>query len=149
MSVTVVTMTAPSGYGEHADRWSIRFRYNAELVELLKSAIDWRDRSWSPDDRAWYVDRWTVCGLADELTTFGAQVQWLDSDSPCRETESSEPPPSWAQPTWAEMLMAAVGPTRRDQVFRALSRILHPDVETGDTALMAELLRAREMSEAR
>ena len=140
----IVTMTAPSGYGEHGDRWSVRFRYNEELVELVKAAVDWRDRAWSPTDRCWYIDRWMVCQLVDELTAVGATVRWEDADSPCRRQQQAEPPSAWAQPSWAELLMTAVGEARRDAVFRALSKVLHPDVvETGDTALIDGRVTAR------
>lgn len=40
---------------------------------------------------------------------------------------------------WADSLFAAVGPERATPVYRALSKVLHPDVATGDTTLQRQL----------
>ncbi|MBF6082118.1 hypothetical protein IU485_12185 [Nocardia cyriacigeorgica] len=45
--------------------------------------------------------------------------------------------------SWAEQLFHAVGRDRRDNVYRALSKILHPDVQTGSKVLMQQLNDAR------
>lgn len=37
------------------------------------------------------------------------------------------------------MLLAAVGPARVTAVHRALTKVLHPDTPTGDTALQQQL----------
>ncbi|HWT48540.1 MAG TPA: hypothetical protein VN255_08180, partial [Mycobacterium sp.] len=44
---------------------------------------------------------------------------------------------------WAKILFRRVGRERREPVFRALTRVLHPDVG-GDHHLMQELNAARE-----
>jgi hypothetical protein len=38
------------------------------------------------------------------------------------------------------VLMEAVGPQRREAVFRALTRVLHPDVTGGDNTLQQQQL---------
>lgn len=138
----IVTMTAPSGGGEHGDRWSVRFRYHEQLVELLKTRSTGATGAGHPRTGAG-TSTAGRCAAWPTKAAAGAAVRWL-ADSACRETES-EPPPDWAQPSWAETLMDAVGLQRRDAVFRALSRVLHPDTETGDNDLMRELLHAREL----
>jgi hypothetical protein len=46
---------------------------------------------------------------------------------------------------WAHALLRRVGPLRREPVFRALTRILHPDnPATGDAVLQRELNTARD-----
>ncbi|WP_280271878.1 hypothetical protein [Nocardia wallacei] len=54
--------------------------------------------------------------------------------------KASAPP---ASGSWAEQLFTAVGESRIDAVFKAMSRCLHPDVKTGDTRLMQQLNDAR------
>lgn len=137
-----VTLTAPEhGYG----RWCVRFAYDAELVETLKAAVYWREREWDGDARCWWVSSLVVDDMADALVAEGATVRRLDADGQPLADPPPEPPPDWAQPSWAEGVLTAVGPQRRDAVFRALSRVLHPDTETGDGDLMRELITAREL----
>ncbi len=49
----------------------------------------------------------------------------------------------WCLVGGAEMLFGALGSTRADAAFRALSRVLHPDANTGDAELMRTFLAAR------
>jgi hypothetical protein len=44
---------------------------------------------------------------------------------------------------WAKDLFRRVGPTRRDDVHRALTKVLPPDTATGDTRSQQELNDAR------
>lgn len=150
----VATMTAPPfGIGMGAlNAWAVRFRYNAELVELLKTVIDWRERTWDAVSRCWYVDHDAVDYLIDAMRAEGVTVRLIGADGrPITDTGSAgtgtagDPPPAWAQPSWAETLLTVVGPDRRDAVFRALSKVLHPDTETGNNELMRELIVAREL----
>jgi hypothetical protein len=60
--------------------------------------------------------------------------------------DEPDPPPrrNGNSPSWAQALFSNVGPDRADQVYRALTRILHPDnPRTGDTILQRELNTAR------
>jgi hypothetical protein len=54
------------------------------------------------------------------------------------------PPNRHSDGTCAEALLAAFGPERTDAVYRAVSRVLHPDVATGDATLQRQLNAARE-----
>jgi hypothetical protein len=57
---------------------------------------------------------------------------------------ATPPPPPRTSENWAEILLRAVGPSREDAVFKALTRVLHPDAKTGDEVLMKELNIARD-----
>ncbi len=47
------------------------------------------------------------------------------------------------EPQWAQIMFRRVGHHGADAVYRALSRVLHPDSPTGDTSLQRELNEAR------
>lgn len=79
--------------------------------------------------------------------------QWEDSRREWREqwdrawqrADSGHTAPGGAAiEDWAEQLLRAVGPERVDAVFKALTRVLHPDVKTGDETLMKALNNARD-----
>jgi hypothetical protein len=51
---------------------------------------------------------------------------------------------------WAVGLLTAMGtPKRRDAAFKAVAKVVHPDVATGDETLMRDLLEARHQVEER
>lgn len=128
--MTTVTIT-DIGY-----RHEVRFPYDPNAVELVKTAVPPHARDWNPAERCWLVDDYYVDALAKALRRNGHRV---------RRADGTPPPPPRQEPTpWAAALFAAVGTERHDTVFRALSRVLHPDTPTGDTALMHDLLEARE-----
>ena len=92
-------------------------------------------RSWDPHNRCWYIDGfdWALI-LAATLKNHGHVVVGL------------EPPPQQRQrgddANWARQMFHAVGSSRHGPVYRALSRVLHPDTPTGDTQLQRELNEA-------
>jgi hypothetical protein len=59
---------------------------------------------------------------------------------PLRRHDDPEPATEAADRSWAVVLMEAVGPQRREAVFRALTRVLHPDVTGGDNTLQQQQL---------
>ena len=70
------------------------------------------------------------------MRNYGHDVIGLDVTEPPRRNGNA--------PTWAQALFSTVGSDRADQVYRVLTRILHPDnPETGDTTLQRELNDAR------
>jgi len=153
VSATVTITREP---GAFSDTWQVRFRYQRAWVELLKDTVPGYDREWDPDRRVWVIADASVQELAEALAAVGASVQWVNED-PYRTRHRSHrtggdagppppPPPRGGTDTcpWARVLLDAVGETRREPVFRALSKVLHPDTATGDAALMRELLEARE-----
>jgi hypothetical protein len=64
---------------------------------------------------------------------------------PPRDPPPRRPPPRATSTDWCGPLFSAVGPDRREAVFKALVRVLHPDnAKTGDTKLMQDLNAARD-----
>ena len=71
---------------------------------------------WHPASDAWLVPTNQTTALAQTFT--GWPLRW-PSGTP---TATATP-----EPSWAELLFAAVGSERADAVFKALARVLHPD----------------------
>lgn len=111
----------------------VRFAYNPALVDLVK-LIPGHARKWDPVGKVWMVQAHYASGLAADMRAMGCTIIGLDQPKP--------PPTTGAD--WASALFTRVGKARADSVFRALSKILHPDMETGDSTLQRELLEARE-----
>lgn len=121
-------------------RAEVQFRYDPNLVGLLKDIIPSYARTWDGGRKIWTVDNIHLPSFLGEARRRGYEVR-----EPQRAHQATPPPPrpNASRGTWADQLLAAVGPTRSDAVFKALTRVLHPDVATGDTVLMQELNRAR------
>lgn len=124
-------------FERHGASYTVRFRYDPAVVELLKAAVPGYARSWDPATKNWTVDAGHAERLASALRATGHQVIGLDPEPPPRTSTTGD------TAHWARTLFRRVGPTRHEPVFRALSRIFHPDVG-GDTALMQELNDARD-----
>lgn len=124
--MTAVAITPASG-GRH----SVRFAYDSAIVSLIKSTIPAYARSWSAHTRCWFIDAdWTPL-LAAELRYHGHTV-------------TGPADPAQQQCTdWAKALFRAVGPQRTPAVYRALSKVLHPDAPTGCPILQQQLNAAR------
>jgi hypothetical protein len=117
----------------------VSFAYDPDVVSVVKS-LPSRSRSWDAESRVWWVDSWHIDQLVDLLESEGYRVVVTGATR-----KASAPPPRTAPAeNWADALMQAVGSARVDPVHRALVRVLHPDVATGDTALMQQLNGARD-----
>jgi hypothetical protein len=112
-----------------------------ELRELVKS---FPGRRWDTNRKCWTVPLAHVDALADALRAAG-QTVWVTRTDGSAYTGGgrSHGHRDRPAPSWAEALFDAVGPARSEQVFRALTRVLHPDVG-GDHALMTALSAARD-----
>ncbi len=112
----------------------IQFAYTPTVVATIKETVPGYARSWNPQRRVWIIDPIWAPILADTLRMHGHTIVGLDDhhrdDRQCH---------SGGDADWARMLFRRVGPSRVGPVFRSLSRILHPDVATGDTELQREL----------
>ncbi len=121
--------------------YTVTFRYDAEVVQLVKSTVPSFARSWQPERRAWFVDLDYADGLAAAMRGFGHTVVGIEPEPPPHANHYS----GGDADQWARTLFRTVGPTRREPVFRALTRVLHPDnTATGDTRLQRELNSARD-----
>jgi hypothetical protein len=115
---------------------SVRFSWNQDVIDELKSSIPWQDRSWDKSAGAWFVKTRFAEGLATRLRGMGHTVTVEDK------RPAPEPPKSVATAAWVSALFDAVGPDRAQPVYKALVRVLHPDnPTTGDTGLAQALTR--------
>lgn len=117
----------------------VRFSYDERLVGLIKSLPRY-GRRWDPTQRVWLVDDDLVTDLVGMFRFHGYEVVVTDA----RQKTKVPPPRSATTESWADALMKAVGSERVDPVHRALTRVLHPDVATGDNDLMQALNGARD-----
>jgi len=124
MNHTVVFDRVGNGY-------TVRFPYDALLVELLKSRVPSYARTWNSAGKCWTVDSAYAAPLAAAFTELGCTVVGVETRTPS------------ACDGWAQHLFRAVGPSRVTAVHRALSKVLHPDVPTGSGVLQRELNDAR------
>ena len=113
------------------ERYTVRFPYDALLVELLKSRVPSYARTWNSAGKLWTVDSAYAAPLAAAFTELGCTVVGVETRTPS------------ACDGWAQHLFRAVGPSRVTAVHRALSKVLHPDVPTGSGVLQRELNDAR------
>lgn len=88
-------------------------------------------RTWDPAEKCWRIPTDLVDSVARRLRARGCRVTVDESATPQKPRG------------WAREMFAAVGPQRAQTVYRALSRVLHPD-QGGSTELQQELNRAYE-----
>ncbi len=126
-------------FRRHGDAYVVRFRYDPALVELLKAVVPAYARSWNTSTREWTVNVDYANLLASAVRSLGHRAIGLDPQQPPPRNNTHTDPAQWAMD-----LLHRVGPTRREPVFRALTKVLHPDnQQTGDTRLKRELNDAR------
>lgn len=120
--------------------YAVRFDYDRDLVGLIKRLPSFA-RGWKPELKCWRVDPYYARVLAIQLENYGYTVTGLDPEDYRTRTRDRH---DGAGTDWAALLFKQVGPDRADVVFRALTRILHPDnQDTGDPKLQRELNDAR------
>ena len=107
----------------------VAFRYDPAVIDKMRTVPS---AHWNPSIRQWVVGAQLATHLRIALRQW--EVAWADT-APSAANDGTG--------SWATNLFAVVGPDRREAVFRALSKVLHPDTATGDTALMQTLLDAR------
>lgn len=132
-------MSTAVRFQRRGDIYEVSCPYDPRMVAVIK-ALPSSVRSWDPAAKVWKVD---VDGgyaraLAANLRELGYIVVGLAEPPP------REPPRSNGRAIngdqWAHVLFRQVGPDRREPVFRALTRILHPDNQsTGDNTLQRQL----------
>jgi hypothetical protein len=112
------------------------------LREIVKS---FPGRRWDPDAKCWIVLCSQVWELADALRVAGSPpfVTGPNGQPYRRHERAGRTQPRHPREGWADLLLDTVGADRVEKVFKALSKVLHPDVG-GDAQLMRELLAARE-----
>lgn len=124
-------------FESYGEQYLLRFAYDPTLVSIVKTVPSYA-RSWQPTSKVWIVDRFYAEQLAADIARMGHTVIGLDAEQipPPKNTTNGD------SGDWARAVFRRVGPGKTDVVYRALSRVLHPDVG-GDTELMQELNDAR------
>lgn len=120
-------------------QFSCRFRYDPDIVDLVKTSVPGSARSWDPSTKQWLVDADWVRPLADTLRHCGHTVIGLDPPKPPPTNSHAN---SHNDHDWALGVFKRIGPNRSDAAYRLLSRLVHPDVG-GSDAMMQELNAAR------
>ena len=124
-------MTTAVRFESYGEQYILRFAYDPTLVSIVKTVPSYA-RSWQPTSKVWIIDRPYAVQLAADFARMGHIVTGIET-SRQREVPDDD---------WAKLLFRRVGSGKTDIVYRALSRVLHPDVG-GDTQLMQELNDAR------
>jgi len=126
-------MNAAVRFDHRGDHYEVSFPYDPTAVAVIKALPSYA-RRWNPDRKLWRVEIEYARSLAGNLRELGYVVVGVE---PPR-----EPPRANGRTingtAWAHTLLHRAGPERSERVFRALSKILHPDVG-GDTQLQREL----------
>lgn len=113
--------------------YAVCFPYDPDIVTLIKR-VPSHARSWNPEIKEWRVSDVYVNELAALLKKNGHHVLGVGAANATASTSQ-----------WAEVLFQRVGEARVESVFRALTRVLHPDnLVTGDGSLQQELNNARD-----
>jgi hypothetical protein len=115
--------------------YTLKFTYDPNLVDFIKSTVSSSFRIYDPSAKSWFlIDPSDVVNVKAYAIRLGYQV--IDNH---RKSE----PVRRCDHDWATMQFEWVGPTRHTAVYRALSKVLHPDTATGDHTLMVALSNAK------
>lgn len=130
--------------------------YDPDRIEVIRTIPG---RVWNKDGKFWTIPASRVASLRAALEAYGDQVQVHSASSPDDATIArlerekqrlqqeiirlKNSQAATAQ-SWAEQLLGKLTPEQADKAYKALSRVLHPDVG-GDTRLMQQLNAARSL----
>lgn len=123
----------------NGDGFDIRFKYDPDLVDLIKAVIPADYRKWDAHGKFWSADAKWSKQFADACKQEGHKVIGLAGAGPPK----LPPPPAAPVLRWADVLLARC-PTAelREKVYKNLAKALHADLG-GDGTLMQELNDAR------
>lgn len=82
---------------------------------------------WNPDMRIWVGDLKYLDPLVAHLRHAGCFIDITEHDP--KPPPPKPPPPRKATTDWASGMFAALSPELGEKVYRALSRVLHPDAD--------------------
>ncbi|WP_193318250.1 hypothetical protein [Nonomuraea phyllanthi] len=112
-----------------------------DAKDLVKSMPD---RKWSPGDKAWIIPAYDVDDLKAVLEASNYTVV-ITHKQQTKQEQRQEPPPKSGRgvQTWADLMFTALPDPLAEKAFKALTRVLHPDVG-GSTEQMQILNAARD-----
>ncbi|MFI6477384.1 hypothetical protein ACIBH1_05590 [Nonomuraea sp. NPDC050663] len=111
-----------------------------EAKDLIKSMPD---RKWSPADKAWVIPADDVVDLQAVLSASGYQVIVTHKQKAKQERREQPRTGRSTNQTWADLMLASLTPDLAEKAFKALTRVLHPDIG-GSTEAMQILNAARD-----
>ncbi|MDT5371454.1 MAG: hypothetical protein QOC62_5885 [Mycobacterium sp.] len=123
-------MSVAVRFERRGDHYEVSFPYDPAVVAVIK-ALPAYARRWNPESKVWRIDVGYARSLAGNLRELGHIVVGLEPPRANGKTIDGT--------DWARVMLRQVGHKRREPVFRALTRILHPDVATGDGRLQQQL----------
>lgn len=113
-----------------------------DAKDLIKSMPD---RKWSPADKAWVIPDYDVDDLKAVLEASNYTVVITHKQQAKQEQRQEPPKTGRGAQTWADLLFGSLTPELGEKAFKALTRVLHPDIG-GSTEAMQILNAARDRS---
>lgn len=114
-------------YSHYPWRWALFFRYDAEMVEAIKTHIPSRDRKWCPELRQWWFKEEVYDAMLTLAERHCGSVRYVQADG--------DPAQALPLETVAAYRALHLLPGAPDDivkaVYRALCKLHHPD--TGGT----------------
>lgn len=137
----------------------VYFNYDETVVRIIKTVPG---KAWDKLEKRWTIPASQVQVLKNTLESYGYQVSVTgdQDDGPSRldlllevrrlrrENQRLESEKSARGADWADQLMNRCSPELAEKVFRALTRVLHPD-GGGDSTLQRDLNVARDRTGVR
>lgn len=112
----------------------VKFDYDPTVIAYIKAEIPKSFRAYVPAEKTWRLD-----GGIDDLLAYARLLGFRVEDN---RRGKARAPQFNATTDWATALFEAVGADRATAVYRALSKVLHPDAG-GDHSLMVALTSAK------
>lgn len=115
---------------------ALKTPYDPGFVAALKNTVPGHERKWDPVAKLWTVDHLWRREVENLCRIFYGAVEVIDKQS--RRYETPRTPLKAGTGDWAAQLFASTPKELHEKIYRALSRVLHPDVG-GDTEAMKAL----------
>lgn len=115
------------------------FSFDQQVIDIIRTIPG---RRWNKDLRCWIVAHSSLRLLSDTLVSLGHRVI-VSGPSDQREYERTKREREARDNDWADQLLGRCSAELSEKVFKALTRVLHPDAG-GDNTLMRDLNVARD-----
>src|SRR5262245_58290125 len=119
--MTAITLTKAMG------RTEIKCRYDPEVIGIIKTVVPYQDRDYDSARKIWIVENLYVDDLVKTLGRAGHFVGDADIAPAPKQFWKTSGPDDYALAKAAEILQT-VPPDQQGAVFRAMARILYPDM---------------------
>src|SRR5262245_38779780 len=120
--MTAITITKAMG------RTEIKCRYDAEVIDIIKAVVPYQDRDYDGARKIWIVENLYVDDLIKALGRAGHFVGDTDIAPKPKGFFAPKDFADHAALQQAAEILQAIPPDRQGAVFRAMARILYPDL---------------------